>query len=322
MYPFLLEFLILVSGVFYGLTISKYRIFPYFLIKKLFNKLLSKNRFKDTWSIGIYEGDSLSNLKSNKDITNPVLTYKDVTDIDARFVADPFGISTNGQIDMFMEVLNEKTNLGEIGYAHSIDGEKWEYKKIIIKEPFHLSYPYVFESKNKYYLIPESSEDLSVRLYESVDYPKKWKYIGNLISGYPYLDPSIFRYEGHWWLFVSINNNSLNLYHSDNLHEGWKPHPSNPIVKMNGHKARSAGRVIVNGNKIIRLAQDCESYYGKQVFAYEIIKLNELEYEERKFSEKPLISESGKGWNAKGMHHIDIVSMDKKWIALVDGKSK
>jgi hypothetical protein len=34
---------------------------------------------------------------------------------------------------------------GEIGLATSEDGLKWDYKQVVLNEPFHLSYPYVFE---------------------------------------------------------------------------------------------------------------------------------------------------------------------------------
>ena len=122
---------------------------------------------------------------------------------------------------MFFEVLNRENYQGDISFAVSTDGKEWDYKKVILDEDFHLSYPYVFEWDNNYYLIPESNEDLSVRLYNATEFPEKWEYMGNLLSGYGFVDPSIFRYKDKWWLYVStIHNNVLNLYYSDDLTTG------------------------------------------------------------------------------------------------------
>jgi len=114
---------------------------------------------------------------------------------------------------MFFEVMNRATDKGDIGYAESEDGIKWNYGKIIINEKFHLSYPYVFEWGDSYYMIPESVNDFSVRLYKAISFPEKWEYLGNLLSGYKNADPSIFRYDDKWWMFVSsVENNVLNRY--------------------------------------------------------------------------------------------------------------
>ena len=137
---------------------------------------------KNVWSIGIYVGDSPLNLTDCSEINNPVLTAKDVTDIQADFVADPFMIKKGDVWYMFMEVLNTKTQLGNIGLAVSKDGFKWNYKQIVIEEPFHMSYPYVLECDGEYYMIPETSETYSVRLYKADIFPTKWFWWGTFFT--------------------------------------------------------------------------------------------------------------------------------------------
>jgi hypothetical protein len=282
-----------------------------------------KDKDYGPWSIGIYEGSSPFNLADSGDIINPVLTGKNVDDISAKFVADPFLVLENRKYFMFFEVLNRETNQGDIGYAESTNLEKWNYKQIIIDEEFHLSYPYVFEWDNSYYLIPESSEDFSVRLYKAIDFPEKWEYVGNLLSGYRYVDSSLFRYADKWWMFVSTGQNSiLNLYYSEDLLHGWNPHPLNPIVKHDKHFSRPAGRVFSYENKLYRVAQDDEPYYGIQVFAFEIAKLSETSYSERLVSTKPLLTKTGIGWNSAGMHHVDLHKIDNEWVGVVDGRNQ
>ncbi len=258
-----------------------------------------------------------------EEISNPVLTGKDVDDIDAKFVADPFMFFKNEKYYMFFEVMNRKSNQGDIGYAESKDGKNWDYKKIIIDEKFHLSYPYVFEWDKNYYLIPESSEVFSVRLYKAISFPDKWEYIGDLLYGYQYVDPTIFRYKDKWWLYVSNADNSvLNLYYSENLLAGWQSHPMNPIVKRDKNISRPGGRVIVYNDKLYRYTQDCDPSYGNQVYAFEITELTENTYKEKIVSQTPIITKTGNGWNAAGMHNIDPYKVGNKWLSVVDGTDR
>jgi len=317
----LFSILLLLAGTFSGIVICRYRLFPYQNIIRILKNW--KKKTDGPWSIGIYEGLSPFELIDPPDVNNPVITAKDVVDLDASFVADPFMVFNNGLYTMFLEALNRETEKGVICYAESADGKSWEYRKVIIDETFHLSYPYVFKWKDNFYLIPESYEDFSVRLYQAVKFPDDWKYLGNLLSGYPYIDPSIFRHNNKWWLFVStLSNDVLNLYYSDDLLGEWKPHPMNPVVKLNSHIARPGGRVISHNGKLFRFAQDCFPSYGIQIFAFEITELTEKIYSDKTVSENPIIGSSGKGWNKAGMHQLDLHQIGEKWIAAVDGRDK
>ena len=58
--------------------------------------------------------------------------------------------------NLFFEVYNNDTKQGDLAVATSKNTWIWDYQKVIIDEPFHLSYPYVFKADDEYYLIPES----------------------------------------------------------------------------------------------------------------------------------------------------------------------
>lgn len=317
-------FLLIVTfifGVLYGFMAQRRKMFPYKYLDMIFQQLRKSGAKYGPWSIGILQGDTPFKLVESKEITNPVLSAQDVTDIDAVFLADPFFVHHKNMFFMFFETLNRKTQRGDIGYATSQNGIKWDYQKIVITEPFHLSYPYVFEWNSEYYLIPESYQDLSVRLYKAVSFPEKWEYLGNLLTGYRFVDPSIFRAKDMWWLFVTTEENDiLNLYYSRDLSSGWTPHPMNPIIKGNSHIARPGGRIITHEGRLYRFAQDDYPSYGVQVFAFEITELSETKYAEKIVSERPLVCGTGTGWNAAGMHHVDLHELGSKWIAAVDGR--
>ena len=126
------------------------------------------------FSIGIYVGESPFSLAPAENIENPVLTSESVSDVPAKFIADPFMLKVKNTWYMFFEVLNQQTKKGEIRLATSEDGLKWRYQQIVLAEPYHHSYPYVFEWMNNYYMVPESYEAGSVRLYKALQFPTSW----------------------------------------------------------------------------------------------------------------------------------------------------
>jgi hypothetical protein len=278
------------------------------------------------WSIGIYYGTSPLSFGPPENVKNPVLTRNDVSDVSAAIVADPFMLRRDHTWYMFFEVLNRQTSKGEIGLASSEDGVKWTYQHIVLAEPFHLSYPYVFHWAGNYYMIPESYQASSIRLYKAWQFPTHWVCVATLLSGGIFLDSSLFFYDDTWWLFTETNADhmkwdTLSLYYAHDLIGPWREHPQSPIVEGNARIARPAGRVIVLNNRIIRYAQDCYPIYGTRVRAFELMELTPTSYSEREVSESPVLAASGVGWNESGMHHIDPHLMDDgRWIACVDGR--
>ena len=283
------------------------------------------DEFVYLWSVGIYVGESPFKLLPAAHVQNPVLTSQDVTDTAAAFVADPFMLRGDDCWYMFFEVFNHQTYRGEIGLATSKDGWVWKYQQIVLKEPFHLSYPYVFAWQGEYYMVPETLELKAVQLYKAVTFPNKWSPAGRLVEG-EFADPSIFRFENRWWLFACSTpheHDSLRLYFADQLTGHWIEHPRSPIVEGNDRIARPAGRVLVLDDKVIRYAQNCFPIYGAQVRAFEISELTPTTYHERECDLSPIIGATGSGWNAIGMHHIDPHQLsDGSWIACVDGLCK
>jgi len=169
--------------------------------------------------------------------------------------------------------------------------------------------------------MPETYQKNEVRIYEATNFPYNWQYSATLISGREFVDPSVFYYNGTWWMFVSDTTDSnCYLYYSDDLFSGWTEHPMSPIVRNDASKARPGGRSFVyNGNKIIRTTQKCDVDYGEKVRAFQIDILTKNNYAEHEISESPILSASGSGWNASGMHQFDPWWTGSEWICSVDG---
>jgi hypothetical protein len=276
---------------------------------------------REQWTIGIYRSDNPFHFNKLQNWINPLFRAEDVTDVHAKFVADPFLVREDEIWYLFFEVYNNETQQGDLAVATSKNTWTWNYEQVILDESFHLSYPYVFKWDGDYYLIPESFEANSIRLYKASEFPYNWEYVATIIEGKDFIDNSIAYYNEKWWLFSSQTGNSiLRLYYADDLLGPWVEHPQSPIVKDNANIARPGGRVLIFEDRIYRFTQDSDPSYGNKLWAFEITDLTPTSYIEELAKKEPVLIASGKGWNGQAMHQLDPVQVDTdSWIAAVDG---
>jgi hypothetical protein len=229
---------------------------------------------------------------------------------------------------MFYEVirLDERGPNGEraaIGVARSDDAVSWQHLGIVLEEPFHLSYPAVFQDGGTWYMVPESGEAQRVILYESTTFPMEWRASTTLLEGV-YRDPTIFVHDGTWWMFATdsgeVPEDTLRLFMAPDLKGPWTEHPASPVVDGDVSRSRSAGSVVVVDGALVRFAQDNSDGYGKAVYAYAISTLTPSAYDEVRVVGGPVVSATGSGWTASGMHHVSAVELDDgRWRVAVDG---
>ncbi|NHC43329.1 hypothetical protein G6549_25995 [Bacillus sp. MM2020_1] len=286
-----------------------------FILYWLFNRKMTVG----IWSIKVFISHSIiSSFPDENKLKTPSLQASDVTDVPAEFVADPFIISHDSRLYMFFEILDKSSEKGIIGVASSENGEKWNYDRAVLKEDYHLSYPYVFEYNGNFYMIPESSEVSKVLLYKAKNFPYEWEKTCEIIQG-NYVDSSIFQYNDKWWMFAG-KSGKLHLFFSDDLEKNWAEHPKSPLITNNSSITRPGGRVIVDNHTIYRYTQDGKPTYGSAVRVFKITKLSDIEYEEKEISLVLNGSKKEMGWNKDGMHSIDQLELEEnKWLVAVDG---
>ncbi len=285
-------------------------------------KLVGRSR----WSIGIYAGDSPFTLAPAPGVSNPVLTWHSVTDVFATLVADPFMLRIDGTWHMFFEIvtLRGASFVGVIGHATSRDALDWRYDRVVLAEPFHLSYPYVFEHGGDIFMIPESEQAGAVRLYRADPFPSRWTLVRELLKGPVLCDSSVFERDGAWWMFTETKpgtkDDTLRLFRAPELLGPWREHPRSPVVSGDRRLSRPAGRVLVTPERIVRFAQDCEPLYGTGVRAVEVTRLDASEYAERELGDGRILGPGGSRWNSRGMHQVDPHPLGEgRWVACVDG---
>jgi len=275
---------------------------------------------RSEYMIGIFSGSSPLEM-SAVDKINPVMTAGMVTDVKADFVADPFMIRDGDKWFMFFEILESAQHKGIIGLAVSEDGLNWRYDRVVLEEPFHLSYPMVFRYNDEIFMIPESHEDYSVTVYKAQNFPYEWKKHHTILEG-DFVDPTIVHHESNWYLFVSDRNDMLHLFWAEDIYGEWQRHPKSPIVKKDPQHARPGGRVIRYDKYLIRFTQSSKPSYGWDVRAFIIDELTPHIYKEEAFAANPVMKGSGvtSDWNGLRMHQFDAHQVDDSlWIAAADG---
>ena len=251
-------------------------------VREMFSRIL----YLDAWFLmfSLEASESVS-FKNYKKIVPPI----------DRFWADPFVIQKDNRYYVFIEEYALKPRKGHLSVFEVDQSGKYTRPIRILEKEYHLSYPYVFEWKGRYYMVPESAANRTIDLYECMEFPYKWENKMSLKENVKAVDSTLLFYHGKWWLFTGIAENEgsfpeveLFLFFSDDLlTTDWKPHPLNPIVS-DVKKARPAGRIFSSGGKMFRPSQDCSRTYGYGFDLNEILVLSETEYvEERAVSVRP-----------------------------------
>jgi hypothetical protein len=202
------------------------------------------------------------------------------------FWADPFPLKVDGMYYIFFEdYVNEK------GRAHISVVEVDENGIVagpteVLSLDCHLSYPFVFEWQDNYYMIPETGERHVVELYRCVSFPFEWRPEKVLLEANRPLDATLTEVDGTWWMFVNleeegvaVNWDELHLYYAENLLGPWKPHARNPIVS-DVRSARPAGRLFWSNNVLYRPSQDSSLRYGYATTINKITELSPVAYNE------------------------------------------
>ena len=275
-----------------------------------------------TWSIGWLSGPSPLALRTDPGVCNPIVTFEDITDLSAAFVADPFLLRHGALWHLFFEILDAEAHRGVIGLATSSDARRWSYQGIVLRESFHLSYPHVFTDGPDLFMTPETLEPGRVRLYRAETVAGRWRLEAELIEG-QCSDPTPFRHRGHWWLFVGQpyeRHDMLRLYHAPSPRGPWREHPRSPVVAGDCRRARPAGRVVHWDGRLLRFAQDCLPAYGTAVRAFEIVELTETSYVERPATPEVVLAAGDQAWMSGRVHHVDAHRIGPDhWVACVDG---
>lgn len=199
------------------------------------------------------------------------------------WAADPFLFKHNGKIFLFAEIMSYQAGKGYIGYCEW-NGKSFGEWKTAIKEEWHLSYPDVFEWNGKVYMIPEQYQSGEIALYESVQFPSKWKRLSPLANDGEYVDSTVLFRDDRAWLFTLRMNPKK---HSEGqllraeLFSAERLGKFEVIDEVGGLYKRPGGNFVKNNERIYRAAQNCDGGYGSGLIFYLVERCDDTGYEER-----------------------------------------
>jgi hypothetical protein len=190
-------------------------------------------------------------------------------------------------------------------------------------------------------MLPDGCGSKELRLYESDQFPLKWRRHSVLIQR-PMIDATLVEWNGLWWMFTSDVVSSLpmctrgvccalavvlsrgvlcagncvldpaltlqrtryclELFFAETPLGPWTPHAQNPVA--NGSAAdggRMGGRIFDHAGQLYRLGQDCGETYGRRLLAFEITTLSPTEYRQIHVPLKVPLA----SWNSARYHHLD-----------------
>ena len=193
------------------------------------------------------------------------------------WAADPFIFEYAGKTYIFAELYDYVKCRGCIGYYElSSSSPKW---KKIIEEEYHLSYPYIFETKEGIFIMPESGANKDLTVYRAVSFPDKWEKISVLRSGIQYGDTTPFEWNNHKYaLAYDVETAEYKLILLD-LESGEKADREISCSDINCR--RPAGTVFLSEDKWMRPAQNCAGGYGKGLCFYSFNMNDRGEYFEK-----------------------------------------
>ena len=119
------------------------------------------------------------------------------------FLADPFGLWRDGYLYLFAEAYDYRTRRGNI-VAWKLDADLNVLEhRTVLDEPWHLSYPNVFEADGEIWMLPEGYKSGTLSLYRAVEFPWRWEKESGFSFPCAAIDPSPLYADGRWWMFYT-----------------------------------------------------------------------------------------------------------------------
>lgn len=214
-----------------------------------------------------------------------------------QWYADPFVCSSSMGDFLFVELLDYHNVYGQIAVAPIKDGKIGKFR-IVISEPFHMSFPNVFQWNGIWYMIPETYQKKEMRLYRCESFPYKWKFYKTLVDDVELVDHAI-KFKGNRAIIISMDIHNADKRYSRVFELDLSKMLAKEVFpKGNFSQERAGGTFYTVGGKDYRVIQDCTRCYGEFLKVYETdaITLDEInEHEIRRLFAEDLLLDKDRG---------------------------
>ena len=217
------------------------------------------------------------------------------------WAGDPHAVEVSGHTYVFAELYDRVMRKGVIGCCELTEtgASPW---RVVLKQPFHLSYPHILQDGEHIYMIPESYVGHEIAVYEAISFPYRWKKLKILTTKWIAVDSTIFHHDSKTWMLtlrLEDEHERLILVSLDSDGTFLETLP----VSLDDSNKRPAGHLFRYGDKLIRPAQDCSDSYGCALNFYEVTQVSEKNYAEILITKiKPEDVTTDLGTTAAGLH--------------------
>jgi hypothetical protein len=274
----------------------------------------------DIWRVGLAHAP-IANLTEPGALERAPITWLDPGPAHT-FIADPFGLWRDGRLHLFAEAYDYRTRHGIIDHLLLDDAGQVVERRTVLREPWHLSYPFVFEAEGETWMSPEGFRSGRLTFYRAVEFPYRWEPAVTLELDGPAIDATPFRHDGLWWLAYSPSGSQADkqgkthLAYAEKLTGPWRLHPGNP-VRVDRSSSRPGGTPFVQEGLLRLPVQDCSRTYGGAMRLLTVHELSPTTFQ-AEASEK-LVAPSSAGEFRHGLHTLaacgDVTFVDAKKIA-------
>lgn len=196
---------------------------------------------------------------------------------DRFWAADPFLVEQDSDVYLFYELFDNVEQKGKIAYS-KLNGNKADSPKIVLDEPYHLSFPNVFKIKGEFYMIPETGGNHCIELFKAIKFPDEWKLVKVLVNKIDACDTVVLEQDGVLNLLTSEMDTSISEYPWCYVRNRLFRIEANGLTKektignnIGDFGARNGGGIIDNNNHLVRVGQDCSGgMYGKGIVFWEM----------------------------------------------------
>jgi len=237
------------------------------------------------------------------------------------FLADPFGLWRDGRLHLFAEAYDYRTRHGVIDHLELDADFRPVSRSTVIREPWHLSYPSVFEADGETWMAPEAFRSGTFTLYRAKRFPDVWEPAVKIAFDTPAIDPTFFQWEGRWWCAYSPDGTQqdkqgkLHLAYADRLDGPWTTHPGNP-VRIDLASSRPGGTPFLHDGRLYLPVQDCTRTYGGDL---RLLAVNVLTPDRFEAEATPILKGPADAGRYTGGRHTlaacgPVTLIDAKWI--------
>jgi hypothetical protein len=192
-------------------------------------------------------------------------TYTRIPSPAGRFLADPCLAGRGGETFVFFEDWDWTARQGAIGCGRLTDDGRLAEVREVLRRPYHLSFPFVFERDGAWYMIPETKADGRVRLLRATAFPDRWEEEAVLFEG-DATDTVMYEQDGTFYFFTTLweprgEATAHCLFVADGLTAPWRLHPASPLsTGLRG--IRAGGPLVWRDGTLLRPVQDARRGYG------------------------------------------------------------